>query len=257
MIIGFAGGEAKELLREFVGLYLLKEVDSTQDEAKRRLQESNPVLVLAERQSRGRGRQGRVWESPPGGLWFSMGFRERKSDIAGNITLLPLLTGVAVARGLRALRFDARIKWPNDILVHNKKVAGILIEVEDAGPHSIIVIGIGINVNIPERELQGKLKGVSVGTLEGIAGHPLEQDRVLLQVLQHFFPLWRHWKEGHTESILRGWKELSVTLGRPVTIITADGHRIEGTAVGLDRDGALLVRTAAGQLRRVYEGHVI
>ena len=236
-------------------IYVFPEVDSTNDEAKRRLQGRRSVLVLAERQRRGRGRQGQRWESPPGGLWFSLGFRERNVK---NIPLLSLLAGAATAQGLRESGFAARIKWPNDILISDRKVAGILVEMEAEGPGSSIVIGIGINVNIAEEELQKRLgpAGVQVGTLMAIAGHPLDRVAILLQVLQRFFPLWRSWKEGRVEPILQSWKGLSLTLNERVLIIAA-GRRIEGTAVGLDHNGALLVRTADGRLQRVTEGHLI
>jgi len=172
---------------------------------------------------------------------------------------LPLLAGVATAQGLRESRFAARIKWPNDILIGDRKVAGILVEMEAEGRESSIVIGIGINVNIAEEELQRQLgpAGVPVGTLMAIAGHPLDRVAILLQVLQRFFPLWRSWKEGQVEPILQSWKGLSLTLDERILIIAADGRRIEGTAVGLDRNGALLVRTADGRLQRVTEGHVL
>lgn len=240
-------------------IYIFPEVDSTNDEAKRRLRGRSSVLVLAERQRRGRGRQGRRWESPPGGLWFSLGFREQQVK---NITLLPLLAGVATAQGLRRLGFDARIKWPNDILIDGKKVAGILVEVEmeargrGAKEPIVIAVGIGINVNIAEKELQGRLEGVRVGTLMGIAGRRVDRLEVLLQVLEGFFHWWALWKGEQVEPILRAWKELSATLGRWVMILDAGGRRIEGTAVDLERDGALVVRTAEGQLRRISEGHL-
>lgn len=259
------------------GVYLLEEVGSTQDEARRKLKEKRSVLVLAERQRRGRGRAGQAWESPAGGLWFSLGFRlprpRRTPGSAASMTastsaatasatvplsLLALLAGVAAARALRALGFAAGLKWPNDILVDGKKVGGILVELEPAdaaGSQWVVVIGIGINVNIPEGELQGRLD-IRAGTLMAIAGRPLDRGEVLLRILREFFPLWDLWQEGRVEPVLRGWEELNLTLNREVGVLTTDGRRIRGTAVGLDRDGALLIRTPDGHPWRVSEGHL-
>jgi len=235
---------------------ILAEVDSTNDEAKRMLQGKRSVLVVAEAQRRGRGRHGRTWESPPGGLWFSLGLKVEK----GNLSLIPILAGVAVAQGLRELGFASQIKWPNDILIDGKKVAGILVEADTReGEPSEVVIGIGINVNIPEEELQERVKGTQVGTLMEIAGHKLDLDRVLVQVLAEFFRLWELWWVGEDRPIRERWKKLSSTLNRRVAVVDSpkEGMRIKGIAVDLDRDGALIIRGPDGRHHRIIEGQVL
>jgi BirA family biotin operon repressor/biotin-[acetyl-CoA-carboxylase] ligase len=244
-------------LRDFTleEISVLAEVGSTNDEARKRLQQKSSVLVVAEAQRWGRGRGGRKWESPPGGLWFSLGFREILDK--RNPSLIPILTGVAVAEGLRVLGFTARIKWPNDILIKGKKVAGVLVEA-DTGESSDLVIGIGINLNMSEKELQERVKETEVGTLMEFAGRPLDRDEVLIQVLKEFFDLWALWKSGHIEPARERFGELCSTLNRPVKVLDRwGGLRIKGIAVGLSRDGALLVRGWDGQLHRVVEGRIL
>jgi len=228
-------------------------VNSTNDIAKRRLKVRNPVLVLAESQRRGRGRGGRRWESPPGGLWFSLGLRES----AGDLSLVPIVTGVAVAEGLRKMAFDARVKWPNDVLVDDKKVAGILVEAGVQGDRRELVIGVGVNVNVCERRLQAKVKENRVGTLSEVAGHSVSRVEVLSHILTAFFHLWPLWRSGQTDSVVQRWKELSLTLNREVTV--GDGRRpgqIRGVAVDLAPDGSLLIRDANG-LQRVLDGQIV
>jgi len=235
------------------GISILAEVGSTNDEAKKLLQKHSSALVVAEAQRRGRGRHGRVWESPPGGLWFSLGFKVDKRDLA----LIPILTGAAVAQGLRDLGFAAQIKWPNDILIGGKKVAGILVEADTReGGSSEVVIGVGINVNIPEEELQERVRGTRIGTLMGIAGRRLDLDGVLVQVLEEFFLLWRLWLRGEDRPIRERWKGLSSTLNRRVAVVGREGRRIEGIAIELDRDGALIVCSPDGRHHRIVEGRI-
>ncbi|HAZ30115.1 TPA: biotin--[acetyl-CoA-carboxylase] ligase [Candidatus Acetothermia bacterium] len=228
-------------------------VSSTNDIAKERLKVRSPVLVLAEWQERGRGRDGRSWESPPGGLWFSLGLRERQ----GNLSLVPILTGVAVAEGLKATGFEATVKWPNDILVDDRKVAGVLVEAEVRGDHTEVVVGIGVNANVCQRRLQQKVVGNTIGTLSHIAGHPVARDEILSHILTVFFRLWPLWISGQTDPVVQRWKELSSTLGREVTI--RHGRQpgpIVGIAEDLAPDGALLVRDARGMLQRVVDGQI-
>ncbi|MFH1610136.1 MAG: biotin--[acetyl-CoA-carboxylase] ligase [Candidatus Bipolaricaulota bacterium] len=234
-------------------IVILSVVPSTNDIAKRRLEVRNPVLVLAESQRRGRGKGGRTWESPPGGLWFSLGLRES----VGDLSLVPILTGIAVAEGLRNMAFDARVKWPNDVLIDNKKVAGILVEATVRGDCREVVIGIGVNVNICEKELQTKVKETRVGTLSGIAGHPVPKAEVLSHILRGFFHLWQLWRSGQTDSIVQRWKELSLTLNREVTVTRNwRPQQIVGVAVDLAPDGSLLIRDVDGLLQRVVDGQI-
>lgn len=255
------------IYKELAGLPLeeiliLSEVDSTNDIARGRLELKSSVLVVAESQRAGRGRGGRRWESPRGGLWFSLGFREDETLGPGGLPLgfISILTGVAVAEALRGMGFKARLKWPNDVLIDDKKVAGILVEVDLQGGQKTLVIGIGVNVNIPEEELQKRVEGTRVGTLSGLAGRQISRVEVLSRILEEFFREWELWRSGRgrREGILRRWKELSSTLNREVTVISASGgEEITGVAIDLAPDGALLIRGPDGRLRRIIEGHVI
>lgn len=234
-------------------IVILSVVSSTNDIARRRLAVRAPVLVLAESQTRGRGKDARRWESPPGGLWFSLGLRES----VGGLSLVPILTGVAVAEGLRSMGFDVWVKWPNDVLIDDKKVAGILVEAEARGDRRDVVIGIGVNVNISVGELQTKVKENKVGSLSEIAGHPVPRIEVLSHILRRFFHLWPLWRSGQTDSVVQRWKELSRSLNREVTV-SSNWRRgqVVGVAVDLAPDGALLIRDAEGLVQRVVDGQI-
>jgi BirA family biotin operon repressor/biotin-[acetyl-CoA-carboxylase] ligase len=229
----------------------LPTVSSTNDVTKRRLEGRSCVLVLAESQRDGRGKDGRRWESPPGGLWFSLGLRER----AGDLSLVPILAGVAVAEGLRNMGFEARVKWPNDVLIGDRKVAGILAEAEVRGGHLELVVGIGVNVNVCPRRLQERVVENKVGTLSGIAGHSVSRVEVLSGILTVFFRLWPLWRSGQTDPVRERWKELSATLGREVTV-SGGREQVVGIAEDLARDGSLLVRDPSGLLQRVVDDEI-
>lgn len=237
----------------FDEVVLLPVAASTNDIARRKLDTCDRVLVLAESQTKGRGQGGRRWESPRGGLWFSLGLREAQ----GNLSLVPILTGVAVADGLREMGFDARLKWPNDVVVAGGKVAGVLVETSVRGDRTDVVVGIGVNVNICPRFLQERVVESRVATLSALAGHPLPRGEVLSHILAAFFRLWPRWREGRTEPVVDRWRKLSVTLGQRIIVQGRGGDPRAAVAVDLAPDGSLVVLDDEGTPRRVVEGRLI
>lgn len=205
------------------------------------------TVVVAKAQSKGRGRLGRKWFSPPGGLWMSVVLRPRgKPFEALNITLM---AGLCVAETLERLYgLEAVIKWPNDVRVRDKKICGVLSEMRTRGREiDYVVLGVGVNANIgffPEdlcevatcirRELgrEVSIKDLMMGLLESLE----ERYGVLL-------------REGF-EPILRDWMRYSDTIGRRVRFRDRGGF-VEGEAVGVDLDGSLLVKMD-GETRRVF-----
>jgi len=236
----------------FDEVVLLSEAGSTNDIARRKLDACDRVLVLAESQTEGRGQGGRRWVSPRGGLWFSLGLREEE----GNLSLIPILTGVAVAEGLREMGFDARLKWPNDIVVAGGKVAGILVEAIVCGGRTDVVVGIGVNVNLCPHRLQERVVESRVGTLSALAGHPLPRGEVLSRILAAFLHLWPRWRSGRTGPVVDRWREISMTLGQRVTIRGSHGGVLAGFALDLAPDGSLVILDDEGTLRRVAEGRL-
>jgi BirA family biotin operon repressor/biotin-[acetyl-CoA-carboxylase] ligase len=200
------------------------------------------LVVFAESQTRGRGRHGRAWISPHGkGLWFSVLLRPQiKPAAAPRITIA---ASVAVAHAIRQITgIEARIKWPNDVVVNGKKVAGILTELQaEADEVRAAILGIGIDVNCLRDELPDIATSLLIET-----GKPHDRTALAaaaLSALEKFYL-------ASFETVVAEWARLCTTLGRQLTI-TVGSRRIEGYAQALDGDGALLLRKDNGQIERI------
>jgi BirA family transcriptional regulator, biotin operon repressor / biotin---[acetyl-CoA-carboxylase] ligase len=197
------------------------------------------VVLVAEEQTAGRGRIGRTWVSPPrAALLFSVLLRPVAAP-GPRRGWLPLLTGMAVASALRGTGVDASLKWPNDVLIHGRKVAGILTE--QAG--DAIVVGAGINVTTRLSELP---PGPATSLLASGAACTA-RDTILINVLGELERRYRRWLARPGDPQLRsGYREASGTLGRQVRVELPGGRVLEGTAADIDDVGRLVVRTASG-----------
>lgn len=208
------------------------------------------TVVLAEEQKNGRGRFSRKWESQKGkGLYFNLLLRPALSPVFA--PRLILFAAVGVAEGLRDLGFEAKIKWPNDIVISGKKVCGMLMESGGGFEHLCYVsTGIGINVNqftFPE-ELSGKATSLFL-----LSGKEQDRDRVLCAVLnrleENYYLLSDNYKE-----LLEHYSRLSATIGQEVTV--SGGSNVTGIAEGINEDGELLVRDRNGRLHVLNIGDV-
>jgi BirA family biotin operon repressor/biotin-[acetyl-CoA-carboxylase] ligase len=213
------------------------------------------ALVLAEQQSKGRGRMGRRWESPAGtSLLFSLLLRPPLRPFqAAQVT--PCLA-LAVARAIRSLTdLPAEIKWPNDVLIHGKKVCGILLEMQgQADVLDFVVVGVGVNVLQEPEDFPPELRGLATSLfLE--SGRPLSRPTLLAEVLREAEDFYRRLLEEGFESLIQDWQKLSCMTGRQVRAKLA-GHTLEGMAIGLDPDGALQVRLDNGVVERLVAGDV-
>lgn len=210
------------------------------------------VLVTGH-QTAGRGRRGRVWTTPPGRcLSVSLLMRPAASLPAERWGWFPLMAGVAMAEAVRATGVDARVKWPNDVLVGGRKVSGILAERLADG--SGVVIGAGVNVLLTEDELP-----VPTATSLALEGADVDVDALLAAWLERTAELARRLTAagGDAEAsgvaaTVRGAME---TIGREVAVELPDGSRLLGTAADLDADGGLVVTTEDGP-RHVAAGDV-
>ena len=238
-------------------LEVVAEIGSTNDAvmAAGRAGKAEGLTILADRQTAGRGRRGRPWASPAGvGLYTSVLLRPQQSP--ARLPLLTLVAGLGVAEAIEEIAgVAARLKWPNDVLVEGRKVAGILAETASAdGEVGYVVIGIGINVNRAPQDLPQGL--VPVATSLALAtGRPIPRGELaaaLYNALDRWYLVFR---QGRIESILAAGRERSATLGRPVDVL-ADEEGWQGVAVDLDADGALLVREESGEIRRVIASDV-
>ena len=228
----------------------LDTVDSTQSVAFALAERgaAERTVVVADQQLAGRGRRGRTWRAPAGtSLLASIVVRPRLPQSL--LSTLSLTTAVAVAEALRRVaKVDARLKWPNDVLVAGKKVAGILLESRMSGGSSVVTI-IGVGINLGQREFPPDLaEGATSIALE--TGQAPSRESVLAALLEEF-DAWRARLEGEGFGPVReAWRRLSDTLGRRVTVDT-----VTGLAADLDTDGALLI-DVAGTLTRVLAGVV-
>jgi BirA family transcriptional regulator, biotin operon repressor / biotin---[acetyl-CoA-carboxylase] ligase len=202
------------------------------------------TVVVADSQAAGRGRRGRTWQDEPGAsLLASILLRPQLTP--AQLPTLSLAAGVAVAEALaHAAGLEARLKWPNDVLVNGRKVAGILVESRGLAP----VVALGIGINITQRSFPADL--AERATSVHLAGGTCDRE-ALLSALLSALDLWRGRleREGFV-GVRERWRTLADTLGRTVTV---DG--VTGVAVDLDEDGALLLEVD-GRRQRVVAGEV-
>jgi BirA family biotin operon repressor/biotin-[acetyl-CoA-carboxylase] ligase len=212
------------------------------------------LALAAEAQTAGRGRRGRVWQSGIGStLTFSLlwRFAQGARELAG----LSLAVGVALARVLRkAGAHEARLKWPNDVVLPGGKLAGILIEMQGdvLGP-SAAVIGIGINVRSDPRV--STVVDQAVADLETAISAPVDRNRLLVSLLAELAAVLERFASGGFAPLREEWQALHAHQGQPVRLTLPDGSEVTGRAHGVAEDGVLLLETADGIVRH-HSGEV-
>jgi BirA family biotin operon repressor/biotin-[acetyl-CoA-carboxylase] ligase len=239
-------------------LVLLDEVDSTNARLLREAASGAAVrsgrVCTAEIQTAGRGRRGRTWYTVPGAsIAFSMlwCFEQRLDFLAG----LSLAAGVAVARVLHGLgAHEVRLKWPNDVLHHQLKLAGILVETQGgaSGP-SIAVIGIGMNLLLPPT-VRGRIDQAVTDLASTLKVVP-ERNLLLSMLMRELASVLHEFARGGFAALRDEWAALHAYQGRPVRLQGAGSENINGQVVGVAADGALLVDTDAGE-QRFYSGEI-
>lgn len=210
------------------------------------------TVFLAEAQTKGKGRLGREWLSPKyKGLYLSIVLKPK--ILPSHASLLTLLTVVGICEAVKELKgLDAKIKWPNDILINDQKAAGILTEINaETDIIHFVVIGIGINVNNDKKALPAGAVSLKEETGEHI-------DRVLLlqEILRCIEKNYLLFLQGQTTEIIDKWRFFNATLGKRVRVHLQTAH-LEGEAVDIDADGALLLRKDSGVIQRITVGDII
>src|SRR5690349_11640792 len=224
--------------------------------------EPEGVVLAAEEQTAGRGRMGRTWVAPPyAALTFSL--LTRPDVPPARRGWLPLLAGVAVATAVTELTgVEARLKWPNDVLAGEAKLAGILAEA--AG--DAVVVGIGLNVSTEPAELSQLLAAPGPGALRAASlraagATALNRDELLVAILAGFERRYRPWRQAGGDPDRSGlrpeYTRLSATIGRTVRAELPGGQALSGPAAGVDSDGRLLVRVSSGSEVAVSAGDVV
>ncbi|SCL35990.1 BirA family transcriptional regulator, biotin operon repressor / biotin-[acetyl-CoA-carboxylase] ligase [Micromonospora pallida] len=259
--------------------------------------EPEGLVVVAERQTAGRGRRGRVWQSPPrAGIAASVLLRPGEavpergwSPVpAAGYGWLPLLAGVALVEAVaRLAELDARLKWPNDLLLDDAKCAGVLAEAVPGGaatqpaaivpggaatqPAAIvpagaatqttaIVLGVGLNVTLRADELPENPTGLPATSLQLAGAAATDRDPLLRALLRAVADWYERWRDAGGDAIASGLRDAYLaacgTVGRPVRVLLPGGDEVTGDATGVDGDGRLLVRTAQGE-RSLAAGDVL
>lgn len=232
------------------------EVDSTNTAAKRAAEDgaAHGTLTVAERQTGGKGRRGRSWESPRGtGIWMSLILRPKMPPV--HASMLTLTAALAVADGIESQTgCGAWIKWPNDIVINGKKICGILTEMS-ADPDCInyVVVGMGINVNTEEFP-EGIRETASSIYLEN--GKKLKRSALVSAVMEAFEARYETFMEtADMSGLMETYNRRLANCGRSVRVLAPSGE-YSGTALGIDRGGELLVKTEDGNVQRVISGEV-
>jgi BirA family biotin operon repressor/biotin-[acetyl-CoA-carboxylase] ligase len=217
--------------------------------------EREGTVVLAERQTAGRGRFGRAWASPPGlGLWFSTILRP-PIPVAG-APVLTQVAAVAVAEGIEEVAgpLPGGIKWPNDLLLAGRKVAGILTELLARAEGAAIILGVGVNVNQGPGDFPAALGG-KAGSVAMAAGRTVPRADLLRALLQRLDGRYREFLTTGPGPALVEARRRSLTLGQAVR--AREGvEEVTGRAIRLEADGALAVQLPDGQVRRLMAGEV-
>ena len=230
--------------------------ESTNLEARRLAQQGaeEGTVVVTEEQAAGRGRLSRGWYSPFGkGLWFSLILRPDFPPVEA--PKCTLMAAVALTKAFHKMGLtDAGIKWPNDLLVNGRKLVGILTEMNaEMDCINYIIIGMGINVNIDKEEMPEEIQNIAT-SLSQITGKKISRLKLLNKILYYLEHLYIICQEEGFAPILDEWRKYSITLNQHIRVIGTN-EVLEGIAVDIDDDGALLVNID-GQIKRVLAGDV-
>lgn len=236
-------------------ILFFEQIDSTNTVAHAQALQGAPegLVILADAQSQGKGRRGKKWVSPPGvNLYFSILLRPQVAK--EKIPVLTLMAGVACAEALRnKTDLDVKIKWPNDLLIGEKKVAGILTEGEPSA--NFVILGIGVNVNWPNSEMPQEIRETAT-SLFTEKGKEFARADIAQELLKNLEEEYRFFgRAGLSPQLRAKWEELSAIKQRWVTIKFLD-KEYEGQALGLDDEGALLIQNGQGGIRRFMAGEV-
>lgn len=236
---------------------VFKETTSTNDVVEKLARDgvAEGVVVFAESQTKGRGRLSRRWESSIGqGLWFSLLLRPRMEPQAA--TRITIAAAVSLVRALHsATGLEVTIKWPNDVQVNGRKVAGILTELSaEMDSVRYLVLGVGLNVNQSEGDFPPSLKPIATSIYRE-TGSFCERAPLAARILEELEADYQRITTGRFEAVADEWERHCNTLGKSVRIQVGD-RQIQGQAESLDGEGALLLRTSYGNLERIIGGDV-
>jgi len=238
-------------------IFFLREADSTIEVAKQLADygAEEGTVVIAKVQTAGRGRMGREWISPEGGLYFSVILRPKISP--AEAVRLVFLFGLAVAQALREMySLKAKIKWPNDVLVNGQKICGVLAEMSTAGEKvNYVIAGIGVNANFDVVKVFPEEFRKVATSLENELGRKVELDELFKALLEKLESLYDVFLKEGFDRILAEWKKYADFLGCQVEVASGADKWV-GIASDVGDDGALILRLEDGTMKRVFVGDV-
>jgi BirA family transcriptional regulator, biotin operon repressor / biotin---[acetyl-CoA-carboxylase] ligase len=211
------------------------------------------AVVISESQEKGRGRLGRSWVSPPGlNIYMSIILRPRIEP--EHATLITILSAVACTHALRKTTGLAiAVKWPNDLMVSNRKLGGILTEIKTTRKEIVIaVIGIGINVNMEAGDFPEQIRMIAT-SVKNETGKSFTREPIVSAILNETDRWYRVLHAGQKKEIISEWQRLTSTLGKQV-LVTAGQETYTGLAEAIDDGGMLLVRLSTGETKRISSG---
>jgi len=252
----------RRLFTKYIGkeIYYYPEIKSSNIMAKEKaLHREDGIiegtLVIAERQSAGKGRLGREWFSPAGGIWLSIILYPQLPP--SYIPRITLMTAVAVVKAIKiCTQIESQIKWPNDILINEKKVCGILTEMSaELDIINWVVVGIGINVNIDDRNFPEDIYQ-NTTSLKETLGKEVSRVKMIQIFLQEFEKYYESLKSRKFSSILKEWKLYSHTLGRKIKVDMGE-RMVKGEAININEEGALILKKEDSELIKIISGTII
>jgi len=218
---------------------------------------NNGAVIISQQQTGGRGRDGRKWISPKGGIWLSV-ILHPKFDISV-ITLFPIASSLALSTAIeKCMNIRPELKWPNDITIKGKKVAGMLVDASlESNKIETIVLGVGINFDVDVKKIEKDLKitqnfyGATSLTKFGKGSNPVDLIQTFLIELEEIVNLLN---KGQIKKIVKEWTQRSSTIGKNVEIMTKEG-KIKGNAIKIDDDGALVISNK--KTTRILAGDIV
>lgn len=238
-------------------VFFSRRVKSTSDWAKKlaKMGAQEGTVTVAETQTAGRGRLGREWASPQGGLWLSIVLRPKlKASEAAKLVFVASLAVAELLHEKYGLRTET--KWPNDVLVDGKKICGILAEMNTKGERvNSVILGIGVNANFADDVLP-ELVNAHATSIEKEFGKKIRLESLLKELLEKMETIYGRYLETGFAPLLEQWKQYAEFLGRMV-VITDQEERLNGLALDVDLDGALILKLEDGTKRRILVGDLV
>lgn len=250
---------SRGLSSKYIGhnIHFYEEVESTNNTAKKFVENNAPegTVIIAEHQTAGRSRKRADWISPEGGIYMTMILRPEVTLLEAS--KLTIVTGVSIAKTLHD-KFDVNvgIKWPNDLLIGNKKICGILTEaVTEKDKLEAVLVGIGIDVNIDEKDIPDEIQNIAT-SVKKETNIELNRAEIMREFFKTFEDLYEEFKIDNFKYIVSEWRRLSSTTGNRVKVYK-DGKAVIADAVGITNNGALIIETDDGKLEKITSGECI